>query len=1703
MKKFSKLLITSVSTSPLFLVATSAIVSNNGDRVAISSTPDSIAVFNEDLMTFYNPNHYQWNMKGKEPFNVGYNPQVYGNKDYSLATIRPISEKGDKLKDQEEWYEEEQEWEATFNRNPTFVRGEIDTTSKEWSNRPRFSIVISKSLELVPRSMFITAYRSTTSERIFQSIQAPIPVVPANPKTAREKYADINFMSDGAIISDIPIPGSSRKGKLNNFNRWTTSLVYWEGDNKWRLEHKWAINPVYKNLFTDWGIFNPTPDSNPVRAYFSIDNSVLDRMETELNKRGERYFYPPRSITEGSVGSSEGYQHSKKFQDNIGTIFSFGYDTGTDWGTFADQNWFKVTFKTRKNQAYFDAKNPGGLAYVMAGFTTHDQSKYTYSFNWKAAEINADRQNYSIDVREYKTKSTLYKLPNEDQIEFNLVAPGKGTVPNSGIILSGNKTRNDVDSWYSRTFSSLDTKTQNEYLTSNGKDVFETWQLEASIPKKINDIWDIKVSKATRDPEDPYRLIFNVEYTINEFKVERSKAIAIVEDSANFPALVPLQQNEFIQKVRASENYDELRKLIDITNDNSGLIKETNDKMVKLRKMYDDLYKLKEQPDFPEEYRDEIETILEKYPANKDYAFTFIRVEDVDPRIDEIELFWEYLDALESIKNKQNLTPKQKELLKDLVDQKIKDSSLNKADKVTELQNLKNKINDLDDLMQDVKDLKESALKTKETDNYKLSSSENKKVLDQAIENLIKADDSIDKEFINTLTDNVRNAIENLEGVEGLAQAKAKAREALKKLNALNNKQIKQINDKISEAHSIDELKNIIKIEANDQLGSANTLNELMSQLRDLKAKSEAIKNISSADYLKYGQASSNLKDVFNKILQDVTANLELLDLKKDVVQDKINKLKTAYDNLNGVQNLQSAKNNAISKVNDITLLPHLNNKQREELVKEINTQNDVARIKSIIDVKDKSVVGTAKDLDDAMSEFLEELAKSNETKAKDKYINSDSQYKDAFDLALERANQAKELNLSVEQANNLKNNLASARANLNGGSTSEKRDELKEEIENSNVLPPALKEKIKDKLDEADSLEKLKELENTINEIISKLDELKKQNDKASNIINDPNLADKANKELENELKNRVNENNELINDTTANEEYFDLDNPDLIKNKIDELINNTSESLDKFANKAKENAIEKVDSLDNLNNAQKQDFLNRIEANQNDLNKVVALINEATELNDKMSELKNYIDSVIKQGEDKNPLENLNFVDADKELQNKFKETYENALNNLNKDSGANLNLDQISELLNKLKEDFESLNGNKKREDKINALKELVSQSNSIRNSASYKNAAQDKKDEYNNAISNAENILNNPNNFSLQDIEEAIHKIEDALNRIAPNVENLKDKIDNLPNLSPEEKEKFKEQIDNSTSNDQIVDAFNKAKEVNKKKGDLINLIYSKENLSNKDKEQLKEKVKNADSTDQNWEEKLKEAIENANKIIGELTIDITNHNLSNEQLDEIWNKLNEIGINNPDYKKIIDKLKEYNNLASKLDEYKNSNVNDQNYEEIKNKLKELVENNLDVDLEDPKHANLKDQLIKEKEKLNKLANAEMDLVDALLNNDQDKFNHAFDEIHSIDPNLYNTFKQELDQINYFEIVNKDSSDLTKEDIDNLKKITKQDSSDVIYSAIKEANKDNVTQKPSSRLAWLWILLALLAATGTGIIAFAIKKRKDKN
>ncbi|TNK88012.1 hypothetical protein C4M83_06160, partial [Mycoplasmopsis pullorum] len=102
-------------------------------------------------------------------------------------------------------------------------------------------------------------------------------------------------------------------------------------------------------------------------------------------------------MAEGSMDTREGWQHSKKLQDNIGTIFSFRYNTGLKSliHDYTDQNWFKVTFKTRKNKLMFDNNNAGGLAYVMAAFTTFDRNTHVYSFNWKAADINPQTQNYS------------------------------------------------------------------------------------------------------------------------------------------------------------------------------------------------------------------------------------------------------------------------------------------------------------------------------------------------------------------------------------------------------------------------------------------------------------------------------------------------------------------------------------------------------------------------------------------------------------------------------------------------------------------------------------------------------------------------------------------------------------------------------------------------------------------------------------------------------------------------------------------------------------------------------------------------------------------------------------------------------------------------------------------------------------------------------------------------------------------------------------------------------------------------------------------------------------------------------------------------------------------------------------------------------------------------------------------------------------
>ncbi|TNK81620.1 GA module-containing protein, partial [Mycoplasmopsis pullorum] len=79
-------------------------------------------------------------------------------------------------------------------------------------------------------------------------------------------------------------------------------------------------------------------------------------------------------------------------------------------------------------------------------------------------------------------------------------------------------------------------------------------------------------------------------------------------------------------------------------------------------------------------------------------------------------------------------------------------------------------------------------------------------------------------------------------------------------------------------------------------------------------------------------------------------------------------------------------------------------------------------------------------------------------------------------------------------------------------------------------------------------------------------------------------------------------------------------------------------------------------------------------------------------------------------------------------------------------------------------------------------------------------------------------------------------EAIDKIKDAIKRIYDNKDDLKKIVDELPNLSEQEKEHFKDQIQNEDDPVKRNKIIREAQKINDQKQELINLINEQPNLS---------------------------------------------------------------------------------------------------------------------------------------------------------------------------------------------------------------------------------------------------------------------------
>ncbi|VEU76055.1 lipoprotein 17-related variable surface protein [Mycoplasmopsis columboralis] len=1059
--------------------------------------------------------------------------------------------------------------------------------------------------------------------------------------------------------------------------------------------------------------------------------------------------------------------------------------------------------------------------------------------------------------------------------------------------------------------------------------------------------------------------------------------------------------------------------------------------------------------------------------------------------------------AKEAIDNLPNLNDAEKTTLKKQIDD-LSDSSqeeINKViDKAKELNDQKqaiiDQINNQENLSQDekdklIKDVKDVTLTDPQTNDQANEQLQNIKNNAEDINNQKQTE--IDKinnyEHLNQdQKDHYVAEIKksNLNNINN--STNASTAEVAKQASDLNDS-MKALKDALVDVNNLDE--NISDHLNEDKAALLDDLNTIGKDLVKNKATEDALidkvnKSLNNAtqldknpsanwDKTNVDKLTQALKDSLKDAYKDAIDNLpNLNDAEKETLKNQIDALDAAHTTkeeldkiLDRAKEINDKKQAAIDEINK---LPHLSEEEKQSQIDKIkgvdfsNNQNDSQNNQTLEDIIDES---RDKDLTKALEEYTKDHLNNNNADEAQKELNKIKDLIDSF----KKYDQAHNKDTSYDKYDKLVDSLT-------------KINDIKKAYEaylNSDVALAEQYTQNKDALENA--IEQLSNSLNTLDSTQLNNDALEKvKEDLKAQANKEINLA-KAEIEIVEAIKslpdtNDANAFNQAIADALAKMQAAqDPKNNDLLNNLLDEALNypdlvaktNTEEGLSTQEYNKFKPILDIVKSpvvqsaLQNygphpkhLSNEQRSDIIDQI--------------NKLPYLSD--SEKQDFINQVNNTDNTSDALAILNKA---KELNQTKKELADIVLahKHLNDSQKQNF-VDQIKHnpYVAKTPNDKpmdQILQEAKELDDKMKELIDEVAKAQQTRNSSIYSNASELAKMDFDEAIVDSLKVINNQTpsgystpNLNKEQVQTLIDKLKDLKDKL------LDSAIDKLPNLSDKQKEDFKNQIKNSTDDAQKEDIINKAKDLDEKLSELIDKL--------KELESQKDPLK-------------------ASEIEKEIDALIEQIKKEHPNFDET------------PFKDTKNAIKDNKALNDALDKYRNSNVNDDNYLELKNNLQDLV-NKVITNINNP-HKTLNDlinKVLNSNKELKAQGQSEIDLVDSLLDLLKDKFNDANkvnNELGYFDK--YNAFVNELEQKHYFDVLNKirENNNVAHKDVIALiKSISTDEVSNVIKSAF-DKNLENVKESTSSKFIWWWIILTIGSLSLIALMIAAAKKFQKQN
>lgn len=788
----------------------------------------------------------------------------------------------------------------------------------------------------------------------------------------------------------------------------------------------------------------------------------------------------------------------------------------------------------------------------------------------------------------------------------------------------------------------------------------------------------------------------------------------------------------------------------------------------------------------------------------------------------------------------------------------------------------------------------------------------------QAAKDLINAQPpTMDKAQIDRALANVNQALNNLHGSDKLTEAKKEASTQLNNLNNLTNGQHDKLVDNIFNELTRTQVAQVVE--------NAKQLNNTMKALRDSIADNEQV--LHSSKYINedpeqkaaYNQAVTKAKNIINDNSSPTLSNSE--------VQNIVNEVTQAKDNLHGDQKLATDKTNAKATLDNLT---HLNHAQRHELEEEIHDATTRPGV--------QDVVKLANQLNDAMKKLEDALAGNEAVKQTSNYINEDTAQKGNYDNYV---NQAKQIvaqqdnpNMSPENINEVTQKLEAAKNDLHGEQKLEHdKQQATENINQMTSLNQAQKDALNHEIQQAQIRPEIIDTVNKAKPLDAAMKKLRQSIADANDIKQTSNYINKV-PSIQNAYDNAVDHAQQIIDQTS---------NPTMDPLEIDRDTSNVQTAKnnlhgERVLNDDKRPQTNAVNHLDNLNQAQKDALTHEI-AQATRVPDVNNVYNKAKALDSEMQKLK---DIVAQQNSVR---KSSNYVNEDSAAQQAYNDAITDGQAIIDQTTQPTMSHDEIENAINKIKQKVAALDGEHKlQEAKENAnnlidslnnlntpqknaekglingaktrdkvtqqthtaqelndamgqLRNSIQDQATIRQESRYINENEDKQQAYNHAVTDAENVINehNPtlNKDTIDQLTQQVNQAKGALNGVEllnADKQTAHQTIPTLNHLNTAQQQAFNDQIDNAPTRAKVQQIVGQA--------DVLNNMMKALEDSIKDKDQVKNSSDYINE-DPNEQQAYDNAVANVENILHQTTQPIMSVSDIQNAIDNVRNAKNNL------------------------------------------------------------------------------------------------------------------------------------------------------------------------------------------------------------